>query len=241
MPRSSHPPDRDHSQYFDTDPDVPSRPSSVTLEVHEGTFELSTDRGVFSPGRIDLGTRVLLDQLPAFEDAAPGRSDHAGIGGSRGAEGLPPGDLVDLGAGYGPIACTLALRSPERVVWAVEVNQRSRELCAANAAAMGVADRVRVVGPDEVPDELMAAAVVSNPPIRIGKVALHGLLERWLARLTDGGEAWLVVQKHLGADSLARWLGDQGWSVQRRSSRKGYRVLRVAAGPVHRVTDPAGD
>ncbi len=79
-----------------------------------------------------------------------------------------------------------------------------------------------------MPDDLAPGLLWSNPPIRIGKAALHDLLRSWLARGTPEGRAVLVVQKHLGADSLQRWLGDQGWSATRLSSRAGYRLLEVA-------------
>ena len=120
-------------------------------------------------------------------------------------------------------------------MWAVDVNDRALSLCTANAAEAGVGDRVRAVHPDEVPDEVRFAAIWSNPPIRIGKPALHELLRHWLARLDPGGEALLVVQKHLGSDSLARWLDGEGWPTRRLASRAGYRLLAAAAaGP-----DPA--
>jgi 16S rRNA (guanine1207-N2)-methyltransferase len=143
---------------------------------------------------------------------------------------LPTGpvDLMDLGCGYGPIACTMASRRPDARVWAVDVNERARGLCRANAAAAGLAN-VEVVAPDDVPDDVRLAAIWSNPPIRIGKPALHDLLATWLDRLAPGGTAHLVVQRHLGADSLARWLDDRGWATERRSSRKGFRLLDVAA------------
>ncbi len=138
---------------------------------------------------------------------------------------MPAGDLVDVGAGYGPIAITLARRFPGRTVWAIEPNERARTLCSANAEATGVGDAVRVVAPENAPHGIQAAAVYSNPPIRIGKVALHALLERWLATLVPEGEAWLVVQRHLGADSLAHWLDEGDYDVKRMASRRGYRVL----------------
>jgi 16S rRNA (guanine1207-N2)-methyltransferase len=196
--------------YFDERPTGASRPATVPLVLPDLSLSLAVDRGVFSPERVDPGTKLLLLELPS-----PG--------------GWPPGPVVDVGAGYGPVAVTLALRDHDREVWAVEVNERARELCIANAAAAGVADRVRVVAPDEVPDDLRPGLLVSNPPIRIGKTALHDLLAGWLDRLTPGGEAWLVVQKHLGADSLARWLADRGHDVTRTRSRQGYRVLRVTS------------
>ena len=79
----------------------------------------------------------------------------------------------------------------------------------------------------------------SNPPIRIGKAALHELLATWLGRLTRRGPAVLVVQKHLGADSLQRWLIDeQGWPTERLASAKGYRLLDVPADPRRIDLDP---
>ena len=147
-------------------------------------------------------------------------------------DGPPPphgaSNLLDLGCGYGPIACALAVRSPSAQVWAVDTNERARNLCQANAAEAGL-DNIQVVAPDEVPDEVRFDGLWSNPPIRIGKEALHDLLAAWLDRLRPGASAHLVVQRHLGADSLARWLAERGWTTNRRSSRKGFRLLDVAA------------
>jgi 16S rRNA (guanine1207-N2)-methyltransferase len=194
--------------YFDREPGVASSPSTIRLELVDVSLELQTDRGVFAAGGIDPGTKYLLMEAPT-----------------------PPavGDLVDLGCGYGPIALTMATRAPSAVVWAVDVNRRARELCQANADAAGL-DNVRVVAPEEVPDDLVAHAVWSNPPIRIGKPALHELLRRWLGRLSSDGVAVLVVQKHLGADSLARWLAETGYPTTRRGSRQAYRLLESRRG-----------
>ena len=202
-------------QYWTDSPGVASRPSEVDLLLPDVDLRLTTDRGVFSAERVDRGTRYLLLEGP---DLPTG-----------------PVDLLDLGCGYGPIACTLASRRPEARVWAVDVNERARDLCRANAAAAGLAN-VEVAAPDDVPVDLRLAAIWSNPPIRIGKPALHDLLTRWLDLLTPDGTAHLVVQRHLGADSLARWLDDRGWATERRGSRKGFRLLDVAA----RAEPPTG-
>ncbi|MFI7420101.1 class I SAM-dependent methyltransferase [Nonomuraea sp. NPDC049684] len=194
------------AHYFSERPETASRPGSVDLVLPDLHLRLETDRGVFSPDRVDVGTRALLESVPP-----------------------PPqeGDLLDLGCGYGPIALTMASRAPGATVWAVDVNRRSLELTGRNAQAAGLY-KVRPVHVDEVPDDVKFRAIWSNPAIRIGKPALHKMLTRWLTRLTPDGVAYLVVQKHLGSDSLQRWLGEQGWQASREASRAAYRILKVA-------------
>ncbi|KSW29138.1 class I SAM-dependent methyltransferase [Cellulomonas sp. B6] len=168
--------------------------------------EVETAGGVFSPDHVDLGTQVLLRTVPQ-----------------------PPaaGDLLDLGCGWGPVALTLALTSPDARVWAVDVNERALDLVARNAARLGL-DNVVATLPDDVPDDVRFATCWSNPPVRIGKPALHDLLRRWLPRVAPGGDAWLVVGKNLGADPLQRWLTEEaGLPTSREASAKGFRVLRV--------------
>lgn len=197
------------SQYFDRSPAVASARRSVLLHLPDLEVELETDRGVFSGSYIDLGTLVLLRKAPA-----------------------PPGtgNLLDLGCGYGPIAVALASRSPEATVWAVDVNERAVELTTANASRLGL-DNLRSVLADDIPSDLRFDAIYSNPPIRVGKESLHDLLGDWLRRLVDDGVAYLVVQKHLGSDSLATWLTGAGFPTARWGSQKGYRILEVHREP----------
>jgi 16S rRNA (guanine1207-N2)-methyltransferase len=196
------------AHYFDPDPEVESKPRTLHLRAGDLAVELQADRGVFGSRAIDLGTLTLLKEAP-----------------------LPPpeGELLDLGSGYGPIAIALARRSPASRVWAVDVNERALQLTRANAITAKTPNVVACL-PDEVPAELRFAAIYSNPPVRVGKGPLHDLLQRWLPRLAPGGQAYLVVQRNLGADSLAAWLGAQGFTVQRVKSKKGYRVLSISGG-----------
>lgn len=199
---------RDSGQYFTASPAGRSRPGEVTVATRGRTFRLGTDAGVFSFQRLDPGTRVLLDHVPMPE---------------HGSED----DVLDLGCGYGPIACTLALSCPSATIWAVDVNERALGLVRDNASALGTPG-VLARAPDDVPPDARFRLLYSNPPIRIGKQALHELLLRWLARLTPDGRAYLVVQRNLGADSLAGWLTGQGYPTERLASQRGYRVLAVA-------------
>lgn len=160
---------------------------------------------MFSHHRVDTGTELLLRYAPPPP---------------------PEGNLLDLGAGYGPIAVALALRAPLATVWAVDVNRRALDLVRANAAAIGL-ENIRSVEPDEVPGGTGFSAIYCNPPIKVGKETMHGLLARWLPQLTSGASAYLVVKRSLGSDSLVRWLEGAGYVIDRLRSKQGYRVLEV--------------
>jgi 16S rRNA G1207 methylase RsmC len=143
----------------------------------------------------------------------------------------PPagGHLLDLGCGWGPIALSLALDAPRATVWAVDVNERALDLVRRNAEELGL-DNVNAVQPEDVPEGVAFRTIRSNPPIRVGKDVLHGMLETWIPRLAERSDAWLVVQRNLGSDSLQRWLAaslDRGYSVSRAATGRGFRVLKV--------------
>jgi 16S rRNA (guanine1207-N2)-methyltransferase len=196
-------------QYFAADPASPHRRGTVHVILPDLHLELATDSGVFSPRRLDAGTRLLLDTAPP-----------------------PPaaGDLLDLGSGYGPLALAMAARSPGARVWAVDVNRRALALTAANARAAGLANVTSTL-PDDAALPARFDLIWANPPIRIGKEILHALLEHWLGRLAPLAAAYLVVQRNLGSDSLQAWLIRCGWAAERFAARSGFRVLKVTRAP----------
>jgi len=210
----------DRQQYFATEPAVSSEPTSVELVLPDLRLRLRSDRGVFARDGVDPGTKYLL------LDAPP----------------PPPGAtrVVDIGCGYGPIAITLARRFPDVTVWAVDVNRRALQLCRDNADAAGVGGRVIACEPADVPATLQIDAAYTNPPLRIGRDPLRDLLAGWIERLTPGAALVSVVHKHLGSDSLHRWLDAQGWPTERLGSRSGYRLLRTIRAPADDMAGPTG-
>jgi 16S rRNA (guanine1207-N2)-methyltransferase len=196
--------------YFSADPSVPFAREPFTCEVWGQRLELVSGSGVYSRGRLDIGTAVLFRET---EPPAPGR-------------------LLDLGTGYGVIGLAVAaawqadgVPADAGSVTGVEVNQRAVLLANENAERLGLADRFRAVAPEEIGPDATYDEIWSNPPIRIGKQALHDLLLHWFARLAPGGRAVMVVGKNLGGDSLQGWLTGQGCPTTRMGSAKGFRVL----------------
>lgn len=200
------------SHYFDASPTTHSHRHQFSLSVGTTTLTLHTDSGVFSSHGLDKGTAVLLNWVRDQAVPVPREGTF----------------LCDVGCGSGPIALTMAALFPQCTVYAIDINERARQLCAENAQQNNL-HNVVVKHPDDVPTEIEFSLMWSNPPIRIGKDELHELLLRWLSRLTQDGHAHFVVNKNLGADSLTTWLNSQGFPTIKRASSKGFRILEVTA------------
>jgi len=204
----AHEPPTQH--YFVSDPSLPEKPRQITVELRGRTVTVGTAAGVFSPGDLDRGTAALLRTVPDPHGSS----------------------MLDIGCGWGPLTLALALAAPDAVVTAVDVNDRSLRLTAENARGLGLSG-VQTLRPEDVPEGRTFDTIWSNPPIRVGKEALHGILTTWLPRLSPGGTAWLVVQKNLGGDSLQRWLADtlgDEFTVVRAATDKGFRIITVQRG-----------
>jgi 16S rRNA (guanine1207-N2)-methyltransferase len=194
--------------YFSASPAGEFRSSEITVEIDGKTVTVETAGGIFSPDHIDAGTEALL----RIVDEAPAT-----------------GNLLDIGCGWGPIALTLAAQSPEATVYAVDVNERAIELTRRNAARLG-ASNVIAGTPETVSAAIEFDAIWSNPPIRVGKAELHSIMHTWIPRLKVGATAWLVIAKHLGADSFEKWLRGEfanTHTIERADHYKGFRVITV--------------
>lgn len=195
--------------YWQRSPSSSSKPRLVPVKLPSGLVHLEADSGVFAYRGADPGTEALLKASPAPPDS---------------------GELLDLGCGYGPIAIDLAIRSPNASVWAVDVNERALALVGRNAQLLGL-HNVHASAPEQVPPDVRFDALYANPPVRIGKTPMRTLVVDWLRRLKPDGNAYLVVKRSMGADSFAAWLSEQGWTVARLASKRGYRILHVSAAP----------
>lgn len=196
--------------YFSASPSTASRQHTISVTIRGRDFSVAVDDGVFSNNRIDKGTAVFLHKVPE--------------------PFVEPGDtVVDLGCGWGPLSLALGVEASQARLIAVDVNERALALTRTNLREAGL--RGEVMEADEalrsIPDGSVRL-LWSNPPIRIGKKAVHSMLESWLAKLSPVGEAFLVVQKNLGADSLAKWISQLGYDCTKIGSAKGFRILRVA-------------
>ncbi|MDH6278035.1 16S rRNA (guanine1207-N2)-methyltransferase [Aurantimicrobium minutum] len=200
--------EKNTEHYFSAQPAGEFRSTEIAVRLAHGDYTVETAGSIFSPDHIDAGTEQLLYSVPT-----------------------PPatGNFLDLGCGWGPLALTLALEAPEAAIFAIDVNERALELTRRNATRLGLGN-ISAGLPDSIDPAVSFDLIWSNPPIRVGKAELHDIMKTWLPRLTIGGEAYLVVAKHLGADSFEKWLGTQfkaTHQVSREDTRKGFRIIKV--------------
>lgn len=193
--------------YFSQQPDSAAKAHDISFSVGGINFQAKSESGTFSVQKLDRGTEILLRSYEEFP---------------------VKGNVLDIGCGWGPISLAIAKHQPLTTVWALDVNQRSLRLTAENAKTNNL-DNIRSVEAELIPSDLRFSGIWSNPPIRVGKSVLHGLMKSWLPRLEPGASAYLVVQKQLGAESFEKWLALEfpEMQVSRPDQNKGYRVIRV--------------
>ena len=146
------------SHYYDENPEVESDETLFTYSYNSHDIELITDAGVFSKGKIDYGSDLLVRTFLNAHPPGPTKS------------------ILDVGCGYGPIGLMIAKISPHHEITMIDVNQRALALARKNKKKNQI-ENVEVAESDglsNVADESFDF-ILTNPPIRAGKTVVHGV------------------------------------------------------------------
>ncbi len=192
--------------YYTSKPTSESKQETWTTEIEGKDFTFTTDSGVFSKNKIDLGSEVLMTTA---EKVA-----------------FPEGDLLDVGCGYGSIGLYLGKAFPDRQIEMVDINERAIALAKMNAEANHVSN-VEIYASDlfENIQNQEFAGIISNPPIRAGKKVVHEILETAYNYLKEDGFLLIVIQKKQGAPSARKKMEEVFGNVERVHLEKGYWIL----------------
>ncbi|UXV42656.1 class I SAM-dependent methyltransferase [Staphylococcus simulans] len=197
------------SHYYDKDPKVESHKETFKYHYYQNELNLVTDAGVFSKGKIDFGSDLLVRTF--LKEHPPG----------------PKKTIVDVGCGYGPIGLMIAKVSPHHHVIMLDVNHRALDLAKENSEKNHI-ENVTVKESDglaEVPDN-SCDMIVTNPPIRAGKSVVHGILEDAHEKLRAEGELYVVIQKKQGMPSAKKKMEAVFGNVETLTKEKGYYILK---------------
>ena len=193
--------------YFSSNPNSEHRPQQFTFILRGKTYTFETDAGVFSKSEVDFGSRLLIETFTWPEIDGP---------------------ILDAGCGYGPIGLSIASEQPTRIVHMIDVNDRALALARKNAKRNHI-DNVHIYESDRLQNvsEEDFAAVLTNPPIRAGKQVVFDIIQTGFAKLSKGGELWVVIQKKQGAPSAIKEMERLAGTCEVAAKSKGYFILRA--------------
>ena len=192
-------------QYFDNNDALAHQDITYCFDLFGQKYTFYSDNGVFSKDGLDDGSRLLLETIAKTD-----------LGHK----------ILDLGCGVGPIGLILARLDPQRNVTCSDVNLRALDCCKKNAEALGVSKQVEIVNSDVYANIASSfSTIVTNPPIRAGKIVTYAIYAGALDHLDEGGRLILVIRKQQGAESCARYLKTLYSEVEMVAQKKGYRIL----------------
>ena len=193
-----------NDQYYTADPTSESNPVPCAFPYRGHGLNFMTDAGVFSKGELDVGSRLLLDALPAFA-----------------------GDVLDIGCGWGAIGVAIAKANEKARVTMLDVNRRALDLCRQNCQRNGVT--AEVIESDGMAEVLGRKydAIVTNPPIRAGKQVIYKMFADAAGSLNAGSALYLVIRKQQGADSCVKYLKTLFTEVEKLDKSGGFWVLKA--------------
>ncbi|EKU47414.1 class I SAM-dependent methyltransferase [Staphylococcus massiliensis] len=196
------------SHYYDKTPEVKSDEQVFTYHYQNHRLALTTDAGVFSKGKIDFGSDLLVRTF----------LKHHPVGKKK--------TILDVGCGYGPIGLMLAKVAPHDDVTLVDVNARALALTTKNIEANDISNASvkESDGLSEVEDDTYDF-ILTNPPIRAGKDVVHGILEGAKDKLKANGKLLVVIQKKQGMASAKKKMDAVFSNVEVLAKNKGYYIL----------------
>ncbi|MBG9981266.1 class I SAM-dependent methyltransferase [Facklamia sp. DSM 111018] len=196
--------------YFSEVPNSQHQEQLVETQICGKKFSFYTDAGVFSKGRVDFGSRLLIESFSERYSSINSSST-----------------IVELGSGYGPISIILGSLYPSISVQGYELNGRAVSLAKQNARLNQTPNvefiQQDVTSIDSIPDSQF---VLTNPPIRAGKGVIQTFVDKAKDSLASDGELWLVIQKKQGAPSMEKYMESVFDNVEMVTRSKGYWILR---------------
>ncbi|MBN1785896.1 MAG: class I SAM-dependent methyltransferase [Candidatus Methanofastidiosa archaeon] len=190
--------------YYSSHPSTDHDVEEIDEYFGNHNFHFSTDSGVFSKGKMDKGTRLLLESLPPLTNER----------------------ALDLGCGWGAIGIILSKLYPMADIHLSDINPRAVSLAKKNAKANQVS--VTLHKSDMFENiELSFDMIVTNPPIRAGKETTYAMIKEGHGHLNDGGTFFSVVRTKQGAKSYGEELERVFGNAEIVNRGGGYKVFKA--------------
>ena len=190
--------------YFINDENLKSEIKEFKTNISGSEFKFKTDNGVFSKGELDFGTKLLIDVV-LKEDIS--------------------GNVLDFGCGYGVIGIVLAKLKKVNMTM-VDVNNRAIHLTKKNILENNIQNAIAFSSDGFTNIDKKFNYIVSNPPIRIGKVKLYEIIKDMKNYLESDGVIYLVIRKEQGAKSFIKDFSSE-YEIQVLDKSKGFYIISL--------------
>lgn len=192
------------THYFKNDPNLKHNRKQIVFRFLGVDYILESDAGVFSKDHVDTGTAIMLQSIVESPSSE--------------------GTFLDLGCGYGVVACVIKSLQPKRSVFASDINERAIELCKTNALKNNL--DIEVIHSDGFENiDQTFDTIAFNPPIKVGKKKMYALLEASHTHLNTQGTLVVVIRKDQGAKSAIAYLQTLFEEIRIITKRKGFWVI----------------
>lgn len=166
-------------------------------------YRFETPSGVFSFGKIDKASRVLIE--------------NAVIGGKR---------LLDLGCGYGVIGIVLKGENPDLEVYMSDINERAVRYSKINARLNNVLLDIRKGAFFEPWEASVFDMIFLNPPMSAGKKVVLRMIQESIEHLSNGGSLQVVAFHNKGGSYIKKAMKERFGNVEDVCKMGGIRVYR---------------
>ncbi|NJE54845.1 class I SAM-dependent methyltransferase [Thermococcus sp. 21S9] len=189
------------SHYYSEEPNVPLKTKTIEVCLRGHCFKFITASGVFSFGKLDRGTELLIENMVLDRNWR----------------------VLDLGCGYGAIGI-VASRFVDYVVM-TDVNRRAVSIARKNLKINGVRNaEVRWGSLYEPVKGEKFDSIITNPPVHAGKEVLREIVINAPRHLNDGGLLQLVIKTKQGAKYIKALMDEHFTEVRELAKGSGYRV-----------------
>ncbi len=192
------------SHYFINDKNLAENRKEISFRFLARSFTFISDDGVFSKDELDGGTRILLETI---------------------LENTLQTKVLDMGCGYGPVGVLLKIFQPHIEVTMLDVNERAVNLSKLNVQRHNMDHRVLCSDVYSAVENEMFDEIITNPPIRAGKVVIYKIFREAYMHLNEGGRLWVVIRKNHGAKSAINEIQSIFGNCEVLHKEKGFYVL----------------